>query len=605
MVGGHDVSSLTRSADLDEEEDEFGKEEEDTRLPPLLLPKLMDGGPTASKSLLLSLPPEILGYIMDLLVDDRASLSALAFVNSDCRQLARSCQFADVCFDYGPSSSQLLSHLVREECARRNCDTPGTLIRPPFLGSCIRRVTVRSDRDYVADTHCDLDNSIRGDTARTITAEERAELRKAATEYYFGTRCASLLAAMSAMPNIETLSWYDRMCLDKDFFKCVTNLPLRRLKICKAYISDPYCLDSLAPLEHLTLRCMPIWGAQTLSFGHERVVFDRLWYLNLSSCYDDLDRVAWCSLLSAPLRHLALPCRSPESLIQAIHACQPLRHLETLVLPSFGYKDATEAPPILEFISAHSHVRKLSVQHGEPKLMDSYLVPLLSDGRWSNLTSLSLGWHGPWLVVKTQQNIATISAKSLATIGSIKSLEQLYLTAGETLGCRHQWLIDHKLMRSSLRGLTKLKSLAFSRDTYSKPGVSGALVESYYEYRFASPEEQDIAMERPYLDRLRPTMRTDEGSTDDDMLIDFFNFNESQVWERAHRNRMLREAERYSRALPSLEWIYCGQRPMGFRPAQTSKGKRRIAVPLSRERDFCHTLLGRMFAMGEDDDQVW
>ena len=98
----------------------------------------------------------------------------------------------------------------------------------------------------------------------TVTSQERDELRKAATEYYFGTHYASILAAMSAMPNLETVSWYDRMCLDSNFFKCVTNLPLRHLKICKAYIGDPYCLDSLGP---------SAMSLETL-------------YLDISACYD-------------------------------------------------------------------------------------------------------------------------------------------------------------------------------------------------------------------------------------------------------------------------------------------------------------------------------
>ncbi|OTA00030.1 hypothetical protein A9Z42_0029890 [Trichoderma parareesei] len=443
------------------------------------------------------------------------------------------------------------------------------------------------------------------------------------------------------MPHLETLSWYDTMCLGDNFFRTVTKLPIRHLKISRGYISDPYCLDLLAPfvmsletlyldvsicededhendttndsdayedgcsatIEHLYLRCMSFSDDTTLSFGHEQVDFGRLRYLDLTDCFDNPDTMAWCSLLSAPLRHLALPGSTSGSFMQSISACQPLRDLETLVLPSLCSKSAAEARSLFDFMSRHSHVRKLSVQHGDPQLMDSYLVPLLSDGTWSNLTSLSLAWRGPGLAVETEPNIAVISAESLAAIGSIKSLEQLCLRAGEPLGWRHQWLVDHEVVRSSLRGLTNLKRLAFSRDTYTKPGFPESMVESYYSYQFVASDEGHIAMERPYLDRPRSTMRMYDGPTNDDLWFYYSEVNGVQLWECAHRNRMLREAESYSRALPSLEWIYCGQWPMGFKNVQTSKGRRRISVPLGKERDSCYTLLERMFAMrGGDDD---
>ncbi|KAH0499582.1 hypothetical protein TgHK011_006763 [Trichoderma gracile] len=650
MVGGHDVSSLMMPTLSGGERNEFGKEE-GTRLP-LLLPKVMEGRPIVSQSLLFSLPAEILGDIMDLLVDDKAALSALALVNSDCRQLARSCQFADVCFDYGPTSDALLSHLVEEGRHRRNPNIPGNTVHPPFIGSCIRRVTVRSRRDFAAHKHRDIYNSIWGDTAESITPLEREEMRKTATDYYFGTHYTSLVAVLRhSMPHVEAILWYDIMCLDDTFFKAVTELPIHHLKISKAYIGDPYCLKSLPPfamslkslflhvsaciddvheddanndptawenlsitpfmksilqrcsatLERLTLVQKTLQGSRSFSFGHEKVDFGRLQYLNLSYYHDHPDTGAWCSLLSAPLRHLALPSRPTESLIQSLDACQPLRDLETLVVSCLDYKAGKQAPPILDFISVHPHIRKLCIGNTDSQLMESYLVPLLSDGRWSNLTSLSLEWRGPGTAEETEPNVAEISAESLAAIGNIKSLQQLRLSAGQAFGWRHQWLIDHDLVRSGLRGLASLKRLALSRDTYTIPKEGfETRFEHYYEYRWVRREEQDDAMRRPDLDTPRPPVRTEDGLTDD--LLDVSDFDLGKIWERAHRNRMLLEAERYSHVLPSLEWIYCGQWPMGFRNVQTPSGVGRISVPLSTERDSCRTLLGRMFAMGEDGD---
>ncbi|KAL6859280.1 hypothetical protein J3F83DRAFT_339306 [Trichoderma novae-zelandiae] len=651
---GHDVSTLMMALFGGSEKNEFGKEK-GARLP-LLLPKTMEGRPIASKSLLFSLPPEILGDIMDLLVDDKAALSALALVNSDCRQLARSCQFADICFDYGQRSTELLLHLFDEASTRLNQRPPGNVIRPPFIGSCIRSVTVRSRPEFVVDRHGDLYSSIWGEAAAdTITLQKRDELRKTASDYYFKLYCPLLLTAIGgAMPHIETLLWYDRICLDEAFFRIVTRLPIRHLKLSKVYIGELLDLKLIAPSEtrletlsldltscrgdhhrdntttdtaaretaalsrfigsllqccsktlvHLTLACSDFESDKLLSFGHEQVNLGRLRHLDISNCWDDLDTAAWCSLLSAPLRHLAIPFRRSKTLGPSTVTYQPLRDLETLVVPSLGHEDATEAQSVLDLISRHPHVRKLSVRNGQPKLMDSHLLPLLSDGRWSNLTSLSLAWRGPGIAEETAPNIATISAASLAAIGSIGSLEQLCLSAGEPGGWRHQWLIDHDLVRSSLRGLAKLKRLAFERDTYVKIGEPGPDVERYYESRWITSAEVLVAVERPDLDTLRPILRI-EGSTDDDMgahNFDIDGFDMFEIWERAHRNRMLGEAERYALTLPCLEWIYCGQWPMEIRTKQTREGANRTAVPLGEGRDSCWTLLRRMFEMREDED---
>lgn len=72
------------------------------------------------------------------------------------------------------------------------------------------------------------------------------------------------------------------------------------------------------------------------------------------------------------------------------------------------------------------------------------------------------------------------------------------------------------------------------------------------------------------------------------------------TWERVHRNRMLRQAEKYAAAIPSLEWIYCGQWPMAIQ--ERGNETPRVAVPLSKERDTCYTALSRMFAMGGGED---
>jgi hypothetical protein len=648
----HDVSELMMSSFSGNENDKFGKDK-DARLP-LLLPKVMEGRPIQSTSLLLCrLPPEILGDIMDLIADDKAALSALALVNSDCRQLARSCQFADVCFDYSPNSTLFLFQLMKEGITRLGHDDPSTTTRPPYIGPCIRRVAVKPRPKWVAHAHADLYDAIFGHAANDFSREHRNELSKKATDLYFATYRTPIQIAMKlAMPNLEALLWHDRLCLDGAFFRTVTNLPIRHLRLAGIHIGEicrleppatplavpleslslrvQLCSDerfhrskpaadtdadadadadtwenrSLSPfietllrrcsttLGRLTLSYVAFTGNRSLSFGHEDLFFPRLRYLDISGNMSDSDVRVWSSLFSAPLRHLCFSPENSPAFKQALSACQPLRDLETLVISYLNGQDTGTVQLIIDFISRHPHVRKLSIGRTPPQLLDSHLVPLLSGGRWSNLSSLSLIWSDPVIMVETQAD-ATISAASLAAVGSIESLEQLCLSTGQQFGWRHQWLIDHDAVRLGLRGLTKLKRLALSRDTYVLPdGASGPRVERYYEDRRVTSAERNDALERPELGRVGDVEHLAEGEGNDDGP-------EVEVWERAHRNRMLREAEKYAAVFPHLEWIYCGQWVMGIRNKPTSEGIIRVAVPLAKERDSCWTFLNETFGMAD------
>ncbi|KAK5989485.1 hypothetical protein PT974_11007 [Cladobotryum mycophilum] len=55
--------------------------------------------------------------------------------------------------------------------------------------------------------------------------------------------------------------------------------------------------------------------------------------------------------------------------------------------------------------------------------------------------------------------MAHVTAKSIAAIGSIKSLEQPCLGAGVINDWRHQWLIDRNELRLGLRSPKELKRL--------------------------------------------------------------------------------------------------------------------------------------------------
>jgi hypothetical protein len=185
--------------------------------------------------------------------------------------------------------------------------------------------------------------------------------------------------------------------------------------------------------------------------------------------------------------------------------------------------------------------------------------------------------------------------KSIAAIGKIVSLEQLRLSAWIYGGLPH-WLIDHDEMRSHLGTLSNLKKLAISGETYE---TYGFLHEAeYYSAQLMFGSEQQDAEARPEMDE-----NADHGNggdkdgdehSDRDVYEALVRLN--PTWERAHRNRMLTQAEKYAATLPSLEWIYCGQLPMDIR--DPGNGASKVAVPLTKKRGGGLVSFENLFAMG-------
>ena len=435
------------------------------------------------------------------------------------------------------------------------------------------------------------------------------------------------------MPHLEAMTWNDPFSVDGEFFYSITRAPLQHLKLARTPIEASYIMESpLTPASfplrsfHLDVRSAirpgeeddisPFVGSflrlcaptlETLHFSAIRVMgkpisfsaptFPRLRYLSLQAL--DTTTNVLLGFLRAPLRMLSLSyvrCRTDG---QDIAVCEQIRDLETLVLPENPAAFAT-------FLSNHTHVQKLCVDRSRPEVLDRQIIPLLSGGNFTRLTSLSISWDGPGMAEETRPHIATVAASSLAAIGTISSLQQLRLCAGQEFGWRCQWLVDHDNLRTNLRGLQDLRKLALSRDTY--PIGAYPDVEEYYSAQAFFEEHEDMARERPALDVPEDWLASQlEAGEDRDELIDSYygqlSMSSKEIWELAHRNRMLREAERYATIFPKLEWIFCGQRPMSIETSSNSDRPVRTAVPLNKERDTCTTLMRQMFAMslGWDD----
>lgn len=611
----------------------LGKEEDKRR--PLLLDVIMEGLPRASTtSRLLALPAELLADIADLL--DKPGLASLALVNSDCRQLARSVQFANLVFDYGPKSTLLAFHLGRESQKLAH-DSRG----PPSIGACVRSVTVASKPGSVAAMHPALYESVWGKVRESVPREQEDELREEARKYYFNIYRPLLVSALTIMPRLEVLSWHDSMALDALSLLVISTRPVQHLRLSKAVLeyADPKEMPSalpniplrslhldvrltfdkeiddgsknptasditetLAPVErpdisvfctNLLKRCAIT--LETLEWTHlglgtspddtipvrsgsKKVAFPRLRRLKLGMHYDATASMVE-SLLSESLTHLELPMSYNTQ--NGFFACERLpllRDLDTLVFPRL----AEEAPAVvarqIKFLSEHDHIQKLYIGDTADEIMDEMVMPCLSSHSFSHLRSLSLAWQGPWdirLAGQEQENIAYIPERHLATIGGLSSLEQLCLSAGVSGTWRAQWLVDHAAVREHLAGLTHLKKLALCNDTYKDADTPLKLAESYYSIQPLWEGEISLIQER---------------FTDLRLLA---NDADCQ-WELAHRCRMHNEADQYAEVLPSLDWMYCGQWRMEIKRSEVKWN----VVPLSKERDSCYAFLENTFAFG-------
>lgn len=232
----------------------------------------------------------------------------------------------------------------------------------------------------------------------------------------------------------------------------------------------------------------------------------------------------------------------------------------------------------LEFLKANPQLSKLNVYFdGAANLIGGKLLPILSKS-FSNLTSLGLVWS---------EN--SISETALQYISSLSTLQQLHLSAGNRSGWKHDWLIDHILMRKHLSRLQGLQKLAFSRDTYFR---NSRLVQD-------NPEEHQYEAEDYYGLRIVPyDWIYDNHDIYTEAVYgnsgDYDEAAENRLWEEWHRDCMLEEAEEYKRILPRLTWLYFGKIPMHVPRSEAS------VEPLHPERDNCSTFLQNMFGMGEE-----
>lgn len=556
--------------------DEYGKE----IVPPLplLLDRVSEGKMPVSGTKLLKLPLEVLALVVQKVPE--ASLASLALVNSDCRQLARSRQFASLHFDYSDTTLAIIEKLKEEVIERSKGNG---LTSKPALGPCIRRLTVATHPGWVNYRH-DIELS---ESFIALPKKERSKRLTAACNSFFGSYLTSiqdLLSNRTVLPHLELLDWEDMITLQPSFFDAIAESAIQHLKVYRVRVNKVFTVNMPRfqpsrswPLRSLYLEVIP-------AMSNSKLDVSCLCTSVLQLCAPTLQSLTWAScspnrihtdeLGPCPrfpsLRHLRLTylkitdaCYLRELVHDELNSLDVETNcssavseffdhrgrvpgLQTFVWSSFNLPDSQS----LAFLKDNPQISKLSIPGAAPAtLLEDQILPLLALS-FSNLTSLSLVWA-----------VVDIPFQAMERIAQIMTLQYLHLSAGLQAGWRHDWLIDHQVMRKYLSTLPLLKKLAFSRDSYMI-----GIMESCTRY---------------YVDGWRCM----EDVTNEQFARETF--------EEDHRHRILREADSYLEDMPQLEWLYFGQIPMAVE--QCLERNRRVAKPLVTERDDCWTLLREMF----------
>ncbi|OAL42714.1 hypothetical protein IQ07DRAFT_338930 [Pyrenochaeta sp. DS3sAY3a] len=602
MSRSHGDLTLLMSPTFSGSKDDFGKEFE--KLSPLSFDRINEGQPFSSDFLLCRLPVELLWQVVKLIAEQ--DLENLALVNRDCRQLARSRQFAIIKLDYSDRAFGILDILAKE--CRERSRKPATIMAPS-IGACIRKITVAADPRWITHRYkVELSEDF-----LALDPEVRKDRLDQACNDFFGRYIPKINLVLSnaqAIPHLESLTWADSSPVDGNFFKAIVSLNLRHLALERLSLGEHFLLDLSTEncrwrLESLNLHVEPgdkqrtsmslltsklfclasptlkslTWASsfnlhsnsvvQPPDLGTGRPAFRCLRELHV----DTLTRYhpSWLDILIqpgglSPLRSLEIDICKNEAVMEFFCNCGYLPNLEVFVWRAIGFGMKNTS---LAFLQANCHIRKLRIDGAAPGFLEDEVLPLLCS-RFDHLTSLAIRWP---------EDHDYIPRKALDQISRLQGLEQLWISSGFQAGWKHTWVTDHAALQSCVRNLPSLRKLALSRDTYSDQslnGQAGAEPERYYEDKVL--RNLTTIMSRPFFQ---------EGDIEKKL---------DRTWEMQHQNDMATLAASYAFILSNLEWIYLGQRPM--RIARSNSLGTAQPVFLSKERDDCWTFLRRLFGTG-------
>jgi len=525
---------------------------------PLAFDRVMEGtAVTALNSPLFKIPTEILAIIVNYIAMSNDDIASLALVNSDCRQLARSCQFRTVTLDASHRSGSILGILQREAVERRRNHGH---TRSPSLSACIRRVAVNNSGywdEIIALKPRKPGRSIEDTSDDAFDDDEGKVQQWRASAGALGQKLSEIyrpnvLFVISSLVHLESLAM-SQAGWSQSLLNSLTACTLRHLSLRDVQMTDviPVMDGSVIwPLETLdislgwdfhfsrssnrpSLNASSSWNTilrlcsaslKVLFLSHRVALGKKEDAVSFSLQFPLLRQLdlTWESHLDqSALRSLILT--SPQLSTLAINyghqATRELldregeiQSLETLVLHQSIEKVPDDSP--LDFLKKNPQLKAFAFHGAGTSTLLKRILSLLTTV--AQPRKLSMTWDG-----------VLIPDSSLDALSSLSSVEVLHLSSGFQDGWRHDWPIRHDTIISHLKPLRGLRRLAFTRDVYSY-SRQGQLFEysSYLQLR-------------------------------------------DEAWELHHRC-MRAEAIKYAKAFPNLEFIHVGK--ISFKVSHVKNG---------------------------------
>lgn len=608
--------------------DSFVRREVDTRRPLLLDSISSERAPRTSSWLFQlpsHILADIVAYVASG-EDGFDALALLALANSDCLQLARSHKFTEIRANPSPRSTELFEELEREAVAtaedQMDNDNPYLGERPLKVGHCVRRLTFgpelsRRYPDYsppfthffIMGVHKLAMMGGAGFDSPPIVAslvEDYVRLRQAEAEDE--GRMAMVMRSLPALPNLSVIVWENGYHVDRTFFEHITRTTAKHVQLNEMFIKEPSLLiesrlPPVWPLVTLEIQllgtevmddtftgfdapyvqlaavqfqtifqlCAPTLESLTWRYGRhpipseivelQPIHFPRLVHLDMTNVVPAM--ITLSHILTSPvLRRVALPAKGWTRTLAVALVTHTLFQLQSLSIPGTP-EELGVIQVMIGFLRRHTHLTTLRVGEAVPPSVGHdetafswHFLPLL--GQFHSLTRLIMSWHGsdfPQPEARGRHGVV-LSESVLRHIGSMTNLRYLSLGVSGSYLDIAEWRVDHNAIRWHLSKLVNLRVLALHHDSYlleEWPGQSGYSISHFYTQQVTSARDMDEADARPWLSNSFPH-HGHVGS----------RFAHENVWERAHRNRMLTQGEAYAGVLPSLAWVFCGQRWMEF-----------------------------------------
>lgn len=528
---------------------------------PLSLDRVLGGDPLVSTFPIFQLPVELLTHIVLHL--SPADITNLALVDRDANQLARTLQFVNVELNYRDHALDLLDRLKEEVYSPqrpRRC-----------IGACIRRLKVSSSRDSF-----NAREGVNLEELRTLSTHDRIRCVRAAKQTEAGY-LRGICDLLPHLPNLHTLEW-DEGTLTSDMMRSMMSSSLICLKldgpILHAPLVHPPPLDDVNwALETLFLNVT--WSPTTSEHGSAALFVS--WLLQLTApTLRQLICLGYADRLSPPcrieggfhfpvLRDIALDqvnFGDSNFLQKVLDKCTTIQSLSV-----------DSSPVISRFLAQRGHIPSLvsfrwdghnpdsyddmiRFVHENPQLSCFEATSPLPSALINSTLKHRNSPHFEYLVVlHLVSEGQDFSDEDLKTIALIDSLQHLWLSAGAQYGVRHQWAVNHPFMTDTLRFLTQLRTLVFTRDSYQVEGhpLLDTSIERYYMNKVLP---HDLFL-NDYLSDDELTKA--DYSTSFDHAVRLQNSLRYLAWERWHQSQMVMLATEYSKVFRDLQWCFIGQ----------------------------------------------